>query len=176
MTPDLLPPNATKQERALSLSIARAATPDAGAIRRVWNADECPESLLPWLAWAMGVDHWDSAWTEAQKRESIRAAFEVRRTRGTIGAIKRAVASLGYGDAVIEENVAAPFTFSIRLASTPSGVGEAQLREIEAVALRTKNARSHLVSIISVLAAAPEHVSAGATITGMVVTVYPAAA
>lgn len=175
VTADLLPPSALPQERALSLAVKRASEVET-PLRRLWSAADCPDGLLPWLAWSLAVEPWDAAWTPPQKRAAISAAYTVHARRGTIAAIETAVNALGYGAAVIVESAAAPFTFSVRLESPASGVGEAQLREVEEVARRTKNARSHLRSIISSLSAGAANFSAGATTTGMTLTVYPAPA
>lgn len=174
VTADLLPPSALPQERALSLAVKRAAEVDT-PLRKLWIAADCRADLLPWLAWALAVEPWDTAWTEDQKRAAISAAYTVHARRGTLAAIETAVNALGYGAAVIEENAEAPFTFSVRLESPAAGVGESQLREVEEVANRTKNARSHLLSLISVLAAGVGNYSAAATTTGITLTVYPAA-
>jgi phage tail P2-like protein len=98
---DLLPPNATKQERALSSSIARLSTVPV-PMRDLWNADTCPASLLPWLAWALNVDSWDSNWTDQQKRNVIKSSVDVHRHKGTVGAVRRIVDALGVG-AVLQE-------------------------------------------------------------------------
>lgn len=172
VTADLLPPSATPQERAISLTIARLAEVPV-PVRNLWSAADCPADLLPWLAWTFAVEPWDAAWNEPQKRAAIAAAYAVHAKRGTIGAIELAVNALGYGAAEINENVDAPFTFTVRLVSPAAGVGADQLREVEAVALRTKNARSHLVSLISVLDATPATRTRAVTLTGEIITVGP---
>lgn len=174
VTADLLPPSALPQERALSLAVKRAAEVDT-PLRKLWIAADCPAELLPWLAWSLSVEPWDAAWTEAQKRAAIASAYAVHARRGTLAAIEIAVNALGYGNAIIEENTEAPFTFSVRLESPAAGVGEAQLLEVEEVANRTKNARSHLLSLVSVLSAGVGNYSAAVTTTGITVTVYPPA-
>ena len=72
-------------------------------IRALWNADTCPGEMLPWLAWAMGVDVWDSQWADGSKRETIKTALQVKQRKGTLWSIKRVLASAGYGDAEIIE-------------------------------------------------------------------------
>ncbi len=102
MTETLLPPNATDLERALEQVTARVgATPVP--ISALWDADECPAHLLPWLAWAFSVDEWDPGWSEATKRASIRDAAKIQRHKGTVWAIKRVLANAGYGDARLIE-------------------------------------------------------------------------
>ena len=98
----LLPPNTTPLERALEQSTARiGAVPFR--LRDNWNARTCPVDLLPWLAWAVGVEEWDATWPEALKREVVDTARKIRRKKGTPGAIKRALAALGHPNAILFE-------------------------------------------------------------------------
>lgn len=71
-------------------------------LRRLWNADDCPANLLPWLAWAFSVDRWDESWPEATKRDVIRAARFIHEHKGTIGAVRRVVEPLGYYQLTID--------------------------------------------------------------------------
>lgn len=98
----LLPNNATTQEIALDDATARLSdipTP----VRDVWNPDTCPAGLLPWLAWAFGVDEWDSRWSDEAKRNTIKTAVMVQRRKGSVWSIKQAIVSAGYGDATLSE-------------------------------------------------------------------------
>lgn len=148
---DLLPPNATPQERALSDATERLAGVPV-TIRQVWNPDTCPANLLPWLAWAFSLDNWDNSWTEAQKRAAIKASHSVHRHKGTVGALKAALDSLGLDLAVTEwhqkQPVGDPYTFSVRIAVDQVGVpGAGAFASIEGVIDSTKNLRSHLDGI-----------------------------
>lgn len=98
----LLPPNATRLERALSLVIAEALAVPV-PVARMWRPDQIPAAFLPWLAWGFSVDDWDAAWPEARQRAVIAAAVEVHRRKGTIGAVRRALAVAGWGTARIIE-------------------------------------------------------------------------
>lgn len=147
---DLLPINATEQERGLSTAAARlgdVATP----LRDVWNPDTCPAKLLAWLAWAFSVDQWDSTWTEAQQREFIKRSVEIHRYKGTIGAVQDALGALGVQAAVQEWfnqiPAAAPYTFRIALEADQVGVSETAANALFAVVERTKNLRSHLTEV-----------------------------
>lgn len=93
--PDLLPPNSTPLERALSGPTGRL-TAIPTPIDALWRWDECPSNLLPWLAWALSVDFWDETWPDARKRALIRESFELHRKKGTLYGIKR---YLRYADA-----------------------------------------------------------------------------
>jgi len=147
---DLLPQNATVQERALSEAVARVGSV-ATPLRDVWNPDTCPPQLLAWLAWAFSVDQWDSAWTEAQQREFIKRSVEIHRYKGTIGAVQDALGALGVQAAVQEwfnqAPPGAPYTFRIHLEADQVGVTEAAAGALFAVVERTKNLRSHLTEV-----------------------------
>jgi phage tail P2-like protein len=102
MSDDLLPPSATSQERAVSLALARLAAVPV-PLRLLWDPADCPAALLPWLAWSFSVDEWDAAWSESAQRASIQEAVAIHRRKGTIWAIKRALATAGYAGAEIIE-------------------------------------------------------------------------
>lgn len=131
MSDHLLPPSATELLRQLSQSAGRA-TELQVAIRDAWSPDRCPSHMLPWLAWAVGVEEWDVRWTDAQKRAAIASSLTVKRTKGTIGAVTAAVESLGLGVQVIEwfNQVPAgePYTFDLVIAADQAGAGGSQHR------------------------------------------------
>jgi phage tail P2-like protein len=97
-----LPAEAGRAEKALAQGVIGAFGFDIPN-PHLWNPATCPAALLPWLAWALSVDEWDDAWTEATKRAVIAASVEVHRRKGTVGSIKKALAAAGYGDATVLE-------------------------------------------------------------------------
>lgn len=97
----LLPPSSTPLERALSRTAGRFDPPRL--VPALWNADICPVSVLPFLAWSLSVDEWDSLWAEEKKREVIKAAHAIHQKKGTPLAIHRALSALGHPDAVLIE-------------------------------------------------------------------------
>lgn len=90
----LLPPNTTALERAIEATQARA-TDLPVPLPDLWNPDTCLAGMLPWLAWTLSVDEWQTAWSEDIKRAVIRDAVQVHRKKGTPWAIKRLLASVG---------------------------------------------------------------------------------
>lgn len=97
----LLPPASTAMERRLEESIFRL---DHGAIvLTLWDPDQCPPAVLPYLAWALSVDEWDEEWPIEKKRAVVRESREIHRRKGTVAAIRRALASMGHPDAEIME-------------------------------------------------------------------------
>jgi phage tail P2-like protein len=74
-------------------------------IDKLWDADECPASLLPWLAWAVSVDRWDVAWTEEEKRQALRDNLDSHRLKGTKQSVLNVLADAGYPNAKIREGI-----------------------------------------------------------------------
>lgn len=89
----LLPPNTSPLERNLEQAM-RFDLPVP--IRELWSIEECPEHLLPWLGWSLGVDFWHLADTPRKRRDLIKNAIAWHKKRGTPWAVKQALATLGY--------------------------------------------------------------------------------
>lgn len=92
--PTLLPPSASPLERAIEQATARIEDVPI-VVATLWNPDTCDERWLGWLAWAMSVDVWQPEWSEESKRAAIRQSFAIHRHKGTIGAVRRALDTLG---------------------------------------------------------------------------------
>lgn len=148
MSDVLLPGNATKQERDIEAVIAPRIEAIPAPIRTVWNPDTCPADILPWLAWAFSVDEWSPLLSEAQKRNLIKASIDVHRYKGTIGAVREALAALGFDSAVQEWNQqipeGEPYTFKVQVKTDQTGFTYEQLQVLLGVVFKTKNLRSHL--------------------------------
>lgn len=144
MTEDLLPKSATSQERSISLSVNRA---PGIPTKTLWSPAVCPEAMLPWLAWALSVDEWRADWGVAQKRAVIAASVDHHRKKGTLGALRRALQSLGY-EVEIDERTGAAYTFRLlyKISGGTAGgaVMDSTVDEAQVIALRQKNARSEL--------------------------------
>lgn len=92
----LLPPNATATERALEGALAaRLQALQPKVLATLWNPATCPASALPWLAWQLSVDDWDEDWSESVKRAVIAASIDIHRRKGTVAAVRQAIAALG---------------------------------------------------------------------------------
>lgn len=147
MANHLLPPNATATERAISSTLSRADSINV-PIRALWRPYDCPERLLPWLAWALSVDEWDEQWSEAQKRNAIDASVYLHRHKGTPAAVQRAV-DLIFDDAEVEEWFTyggQPFHF--RVVSEGAFTSERDYQRLIRLIESAKNARSWLEAIV----------------------------
>lgn len=96
----LLPPNATALETALEAAIIEPSLPVP--LRDLWNPQTCPEQLLPWLAWSVSVDGWDASWPVNVRRAVVANAISVHRRKGTVRAVRDAIASFGANMALRE--------------------------------------------------------------------------
>jgi len=101
----LLPPNTTPLERRVS-TVAADLERVSAPLQTLWDAQRIPANMLPWLAWAVGVDEWSRHWPEQTKRDAIDEAIPIRRLRGTVWAVRRALETLGYADVEILEHAA----------------------------------------------------------------------
>jgi phage tail P2-like protein len=99
---DLLPSNATVLERELALQSGTLDAIDPVAIEGIWDAWRCPAALLPWLAWALSVDHWDDAWSEIIKRQTIADSPAYHRRKGSVASVEDLVALAGKPFSIIE--------------------------------------------------------------------------
>ncbi|TAL53816.1 phage tail protein I [Pandoraea sp.] len=146
---ELLPPNTTPLERHVS-----AVTAELGALRvplrALMNPDTCPASLLPWLAWHLGIDAWKDYWPEQVKRARVRAAIPVARRKGTAAAVRDAVAAFGANIVVREwwqcDPPGPPHTFELVM-TISSRDGERATAALVADVIdevqRTKPVRAH---------------------------------
>jgi len=175
---DLLPHNATVQERALDVATARISEVQV-VVREVWNADECPSNVMPWLAWAFSVDTWSTDWTETQKRAAIKSAIEVQQIKGTVGAVRKSLAAASLAARIVEwhnmDTIGDPFTYRIEI-DTEDGATVATISDIEEIIEaidRTKSLRSHLDKIeISTSSRAGPYAAAVATMGNEIVVGY----
>lgn len=90
----LLPPNYPKYGRAVDEAGAGLAELPVD-IAKAWNPATCPEALLPFLAWGLSVDVWNSAWPVERRRAAVANSIDMHRHKGTLGGIRDHVAAVG---------------------------------------------------------------------------------
>jgi phage tail P2-like protein len=149
MSTSILPPNSTTLEQAIESSTTRLDAINTD-LRVLWSPDDCPENLLPWLAWSLSLDSWSADWPVAVKRARVRKAIEIARRKGTAESVSTVVESFGGAVAMREwwqtGGSGVPHTFDLVLtlasmngkAATASFV-DSVIAEVE----RTKPVRSH---------------------------------
>lgn len=151
---DLLPANATQLERNIAAANARLGELPV-PLRELMNPDTCPVDKLPWLASYMSVDSWNLDLSESQKRESIKSSISVHRVKGTIGAVRRSLGSLGFQARLQEwfnQVPAAPaYTYRLLLDVDQVGVDRRMLTQVAGMVEATKNLRSHMTDVVLTL-------------------------
>lgn len=176
MPDTLLPPSASKLERAAEAGAARISAVPA-PVAELWNPDTCPLAALPWLAWALSVDDWDPAWTEAQKRQVIRQSVYVHQHKGTLAAVKAALAAFDYTTEVVEwfrdTPEGDPYTFKVIVYAVGSEISDNAQDEIARAVNAAKNVRSQLTAIQLVSGFGGDFYIAGAAVGYDMVDIYP---
>ena len=174
MIKTLLPPNSTALELAIESSMA-IAFDHAVAIDHLWSADDCPIELLPYLAWALSVDTWNTDWPEHVKRQVVASAVYVHRFKGTPAGIKAALKALDLGVTISEwfDHGGDPYTFKADVMVTTRGLTDREFQDIIDVIAATKNARSHLSQLRVYLSTAADTFLASASVTGERIDIQP---
>lgn len=170
----LLPQNQTELEAAIATATEFSVSPDV--IAMLWDAISCPVNLLPWLAWALSVDEWDSAWDEETQRRVIAASIDIHRKKGTVGAVKKALTSLGHTGRLVEwwqiEPKGTPYTFLAEVEIGNRGIDESAVIAIERQITAVKPVRSHF-TLNLVGRSEARMVMAWASLSGEIATVQP---
>lgn len=144
-------------------------------ISALWNADECPADLLPYLAWSWSVDRWDPSWSEQTKRNVIKASYSVHKKKGTIGSLRRVVEPLGYLIKITEwwKYDGTPGTFKLDIGVLDTGITDEMYTELERLISDAKPLSRHLIGL-SIKAEVSGIAYAGsATMSGSTTTIYP---
>lgn len=170
----LLPPNRTPLEAALSATTAVAIAPEV--IAGLWTPASCPAALLPWLAWAMSVDDWDPAWTVATQRQVVAESLAVHRRKGTVWAVKHAIAAAGDRISLTEwfqqDPPGVPHTALADVEVSDRAIDTAMIERLMTTIGNVKPVRAHItLRLWGTTHCALVH--AAAIMAGHVVTVYP---
>lgn len=117
----------------------------------VYMIDTVNADAIPYLAEqfdVLGYKGFRLATSDGEKREIIKKSIELHRYKGTPWAVKEALISIGFGEAILEEHVDghwANFRVSIDLGERPLGIVE--INDLTRMISEYKNARSHLVDL-----------------------------
>lgn len=155
--PSLLPPNATALERALEMLAATRLDGIGTPLRETWSANNCPENLLPWLAWGLSIDQWSADWPLHIRRARVASAIDIQRRKGTPKSVVDVVNSFGGNVKVREwfemEPRGEPHTFSLSVSLGGQGGAAPTADFIDSVIAevsRTKPVRSHFDFTVAV--------------------------
>ncbi|ECY9568041.1 phage tail protein I [Salmonella enterica] len=169
----LLPPSASEFMRSTEQASTRPDTLPVD-LNTLWNPDECPVALLPYLAWALSVDRWDKDWPEETKRQVIKASWEIHRRKGTLRALRRVVEPFGKLIQVTEwwQENATPGTFRLEIDVSENGIDAGDWYELERLIADAKPVSRHLAGLHAVTETTGSVYTGGATSTGDIITVY----
>lgn len=155
----LLPPNATRLERALEAGAARISDVSA-PIDTFVDPATIDAGVLPWLAFGFSVDFWDAAWSEAMKRQAVAESIAQHKIKGTRASVEHVLARIDRLVTVIEAQEdpdrLQPHTFEVDLplVVAPGSAGGARagaaiVDDIIAQVTAVKPLREHLTVVQS---------------------------
>ena len=155
----LLPPNATRLERALEAGTARISAVSA-PIETLADPATIEAGWLPWLAYGFSVDFWEAAWPEAMKRRAVAESIEQHKIKGTRASVEHVLARIDGLARVIEAHEdprrLTPHTFEVDLplvteagAAGGARAGAAIIDDIIAQVTAVKPLREHLTVVQS---------------------------
>lgn len=156
----LLPPNATRLERALEQGAQL--DPIGTGAEGIDDPTAAPLEALPWLAWGLSVDNWDPNWPEAVKRQAIADSIEDHRRKGTRASVETVLARMDDLCTVVEWHEAQPrrdphtFEIHVQLVRDAGALGgrrasAAFVADIIREVGRVKPLREHLRVVQSVV-------------------------
>lgn len=90
----VLPPNCSLLEAGLDLAFDKLLERIQPPFPALMDPQSTPVEFLPYLAADRGVNEWAASGSEAEKRATVRTAWEVKRLAGTRRALEQAVSSL----------------------------------------------------------------------------------
>ena len=114
----LLPPHSTELEKALVKIFYECLEEKTLFIEQLWDADQSPESLLVYLANFLSVDFKIyNTLTLEEKRAYIKQSIEIHRKKGTLGALRKALAPIELATSITEwyENDKEPHTIRVNV-------------------------------------------------------------
>jgi phage tail P2-like protein len=155
----LLPPNATKLERALEAGTARISDVSA-PIDTLVDPLKIAAEALPWLAYGFSVDYWETSWSEAMKRRAVAESIAQHKIKGTRASVDHVLARIDDIARVIEAaedpQRLVPHTFEVdlplvKVPGAPGGnrANAAIVDDIIAQVSAVKPLREHLTVVQS---------------------------
>jgi phage tail P2-like protein len=154
----LLPSSASGLEKNIETSVSRNTNLPV-PVNTLWDPETCPASVLPWLAWALSVDEWNSDWPESVKRAALLQSIAIHRHKGTVEAVRRVLNVIGINVDLREwyQTGGEPHTFSLtawardnRIVSGDTILTAELYRALQRAVDAVKPVRSHYDFIVGV--------------------------
>lgn len=172
----ILPPNLADLERDIDAALDRFADIKVDTAT-LWNPWTCPAAVLPFLAWALSVDQWRTAWSEAQKRRMVAQSLDLHRIKGTRRAVDLAIAGFGLDVKITEWFEADPpmpaGTFRLDIFSRDRPVSEQLGAELLRAVNNAKRASQHMTGFSLNLQSGAVATLGMGVVVGETVRVYP---
>lgn len=171
----LLPPNRSLLEAGLDLAFAKLLERIEPPFPALMNPAASPLEFLPYLAADRGVSEWQSTAPEAEKRVTVRTAWEVKRLAGTRRALEQAISSLQMRPDVTawyeKTPAGAPYSFDV-MAWTEQPFDEQANARLDARLAAAMSERDVLTTRIG-LSTSSRTYRASALLCGETTTIYP---
>lgn len=171
--PTLLPPASTALEKALE-QVALGLTDIPTPVRDIWSPATCPIELLPWLAWGLSIDIWDSSWSEARKRAAVADAIAFQRRKGTPASLRTVLDRIDPLIQLVEwfadRDTLDPFTFRLELPlrhQSDVTYDEALVTQLLRDIAHVKPVRAHMQAVFRVKADAEAWLLSAARVGGL---------
>ena len=141
---DLLPKDSTTRFEAAITDAAGRLLAIPVPIDTIKIAQSTDARALPALGWEFSVNEWQSTWEDQRKRDVVDASPAVHRILGSVGAMRRAIAALGYTIVMQEwfEYSGSPYRFRVSFDLDEQTMTIGDFLTVQRVALDTKNVRS----------------------------------
>ena len=146
----LVPPGSTELEKSLDHLIKFRLDDLQINLNDLWNPKKCPAAFLPFLAWSVSADNWNTHDTDDKKRLYIENSVWLHKRKGTVGALKRALSLFGASVSILEwwqqSPKAAPHTFTISISlGGEVATTVTALDNLKAIIDNVKPVRSHYI-------------------------------
>ncbi|MGL4473716.1 MAG: phage tail protein I [Shewanella sp.] len=153
MSGTILPGNLSDLERDLDVALSCIEQVEI-PIAVLWDPWQCPAEVLPYLAWALSVDQWESGWSEGIKRSVVASSLDLHRIKGTRPAIQKALDAIGVAVDIVEWFEADPplprgtaeltaWVGEKLIPGKPSLLNDEVYQQIRVAVENSKNLRSH---------------------------------
>jgi phage tail P2-like protein len=173
--PSLLPANSSPLEKALDQGFEQLLARVTPPFPELMDPTQTPADFLPYLAADRGVNEWNSAGAESEKRATVKLAWPTARQAGTRKALENAAKGLQLipdVSAWYEQSPRGkPYSFYIRAYSELPYSEEIDARLDRRLA-EAKSERD-IFSVTVGLSAFGSHSIGAATVCGELTTIYP---
>lgn len=171
----VLPPTRSLLEAGLDLAFAKLLERIEPPFPELMDPRATPPEFLPYLAADRGVSEWQSEAPEAEKRATVRSAWEVKRLAGTRRALEQAVISLQMRPQVTawheRSPIGSPYSFEV-MAWAEQPFDELTNTRLDKRLAAAKSERD-VLSIRIGLSTTSRTYRASALLCGETTTIYP---